>query len=180
MHEGGIASPLIAHWPSVIASRDELRHQPGQLTDIMATCLDVAGADYPSQFRGRAITPLEGVSLVPIFEDRDNKKEALIWEHEGNKAVRKGRWKLVCKHPGDWELYDMVANRTETNDLALQHPKLVEELSTIYDEWAERCGVKQWEHMAASLRRRREELHDPLWPWRKRSVSDEGDKNRNK
>ena len=173
VHEGGIATPLIAHWPSAIKSGNELRHQPGQLTDIMATCLDVAGAAYPSQFRGQVITPLEGASLVPIFQDRDNKKEALIWEHEGNKAVRKGRWKLVCKYPGDWELYDMVANRTETNDLALQHPELVEELSAIYNKWAERCGVKQWDHMTEKLRLRREELGDSRWPWRRRLVSDE-------
>ena len=173
VHEGGIATPLIAHWPSAIKSGNELRHQPGQLTDIMATCLDVAGADYPSQFRGQEITPLEGASLAPIFQDRDNKKQALIWEHEGNKAVRKGRWKLVCKYPGDWELYDMVANRTETNDLALQHPELVEELTAIYNEWAERCGVKEWNHMTEKLRLRREELGDSRWPWRRRLVSDE-------
>ena len=118
VHEGGIATPLIAHWPAVIDDVGALRHGPGQLTDIMATCLDVAGADYPTRFNGNDIIPLEGTSLAPIFHDQPNHKEALIWEHEGNKAVRRGRWKLVCKYPGDWELYDIVANRTETEDLA--------------------------------------------------------------
>ena len=116
VHEGGIATPLIAHWPAAIDDIGALRHGPGQLTDIMATCLDVAGADYPARFNGNDIIPLEGTSLVPIFDDQPNHKEALIWEHEGNKAVRRGRWKLVCKHPGDWELYDIVANRTETEE----------------------------------------------------------------
>ena len=165
VHEGGIATPLIAHWPSVIDEGGALRHQPGQLTDILATCLDVAGADYPTQFNDNDIVPLEGTSIAPIFHDQHNHKDALIWEHEGNKAVRRGRWKLVCKYPGEWELYDLVANRTETDDLAAQHPDVVEELSAIYDEWAERCGVKPWDHIAEKLRSRREKAGN---------VSDEG------
>ena len=156
VHEGGIATPLIAHWPSVIDQGGALRHQPGQLTDIMATCLDVAGADYPTQLNGNDIVPLEGTSLAPIFHGQHNHKEALIWEHEGNKAVRQGHWKLVSKYPSDWELYDLVANRTETNNVAAQHPDVVEELSTIYDAWAERCGVKPWDLIAERLRIRRE------------------------
>ena len=156
VHEGGIATPLIAHWPSVIDDRGALRHQPGQLTDIMATCLDVAGADYPTRFNGNDIVPLEGTSLAPIFHDQPNHKDALIWEHEGNKAVRRGRWKLVCKYPGEWELYDIVANRTETQDLAERHPEIVGELGAIHDAWAERCGVKSWEHVSERLRLVRE------------------------
>ncbi len=151
VHEGGIATPLIAHWPSVIDDRGALRHQPGQLTDIMATCLDVAGADYPTRFNGHDILPLEGASLAPIFHDRPNHKDALIWEHEGNKAVRRGRWKLVCKYPGEWELYDIVANRTETHDLAERHPEIVAELGAIHDAWAERCGVKPWEPLLEKM-----------------------------
>ena len=152
VHEGGIATPLIAHWPAVIDDVGALRHGPGQLTDIMATCLDVAGADYPTRFNGNDIIPLEGTSLAPIFDDQPNHKEALIWEHEGNKAVRRGRWKLVCKYPGDWELYDIVANRTETEDLAAEHPEVVAELGAIHDAWGERCGVKSWEHMLENLK----------------------------
>jgi len=156
VHEGGIATPLIAHWPSVIDDGGALRHEPGQLTDIMATCLDVAGADYPTQFNGNDIVPLEGTSLLPIFHDQPNHKEALIWEHEGNKAIRRGRWKLVCKYPGDWELYDLVENRTETNDLAEEHPEIVDELGAMHDAWAERCGVKPWEQISETLRLRNE------------------------
>ena len=151
VHEGGIATPLIAHWPSAIDDRGALRHQPGQLTDIMATCLDVAGADYPTRFNGHDILPLEGTSLAPIFHDQPNHKDALIWEHEGNRAVRRGRWKLVCKYPGGWELYDIVANRTETHDLAERHPEIVAELGAIHDAWAERCGVKPWEPLLEKM-----------------------------
>ena len=156
VHEGGIATPLIAHWPAAIDDAGALRYRPGQLTDIMATCLDVAGADYPTRFNGNDIIPLEGTSLAPIFDDQPNHKEALIWEHEGNKAVRRGRWKLVCKYPGGWELYDIVANRTETEDLAGRHPEIVKELGAIHDAWAERCGVKSWAHMLANLKAARE------------------------
>ena len=99
VHEGGIATPLIAHWPAAIDDAGALRQGPGQLTDIMATCLDVAGADYATRFNGNDIIPLEGTSPTPIFDDQPNHKESLIWEHEGNKAIRRGRWKLVCKVP---------------------------------------------------------------------------------
>lgn len=147
VHEGGIATPLIVHWPAALNDVGALRHAPGQLTDIMATCVDVAGAEYPTRFDGNDIIPLEGTSLVPIFHDQPNHKEALIWEHEGNKAVRRGRWKLVCKYPGDWELYDIAANRTETANLATHHPEVVAELGAIHDAWAERCGVESWQHL---------------------------------
>ena len=127
----------------------------------MATCLDVADAAYPTHFNGNDILPLEGTSLVPIFHDQDNHKGALIWEHEGNKAVRQGDWKLVCKHLGDWELYNLLENRTETDDLASQYPDVVSELRSIYDAWAERCGVKPWDIITEKLKKRREKAGNP-------------------
>lgn len=152
VHEGGIATPLIAHWPARIGKQGVLRHQPGQLTDIMATCLDVAEARYPETFGGNTIQSLEGTSLAPIFDDQSNGKEALVWEHEGNRAVRKDNWKLVCKYPGDWELYDIVRNRTETDDVAAERPDVVAELEAIYDAWAERCDVVPWARMLEIMR----------------------------
>ena len=152
VHEGGIATPLIAHWPAGIDAHDVLRHQPGQLTDIMATCLDVAATAYPETFGGNAIAPLEGTSLAPLFNGHENGKEALVWEHEGNRAVRKGNWKLVCKYPSDWELYDIVANRTETDNVAGKYPEVVAELEAIYDAWAARCDVKPWANMLDIMR----------------------------
>tara|TARA_Y100001934_G_scaffold280785_1_gene388473 strand:- start:1240 stop:2841 length:1602 start_codon:yes stop_codon:yes gene_type:complete len=152
VHEGGIATPLIAHWPAGVEAKGVLRDQPGQLPDIMATCLDAAGASYPATYSGNDVQPLEGTSLKPIFDGDDNGKQALVWEHEGNRAVRKDNWKLVCKYPGDWELYDIVANRTETDDVAARHPEVVAELSAIYDDWAERCGVAPWSRMLTIMR----------------------------
>jgi arylsulfatase A-like enzyme len=146
VHEGGIGTPLIVHWPGGIAPAHsgKLRHQTGQLPDIMATFLDVAGADYPTERDGQAVQPCEGFSMQPTFDDGDPLRDVLYFEHEGNKCVRRGKWKLETKHPGDWELYDMELDRTELNDLSAQHPEIVAELSALYDAWAARCGVLPW------------------------------------
>jgi arylsulfatase len=112
----------------------------------MATCLDASGTPYPGEYQGREIQPLEGESLLPACRGgRWERSRELFWEHEGNRAVRQGRWKLVSKYPGDWELYDMEEDRTELNDLAARNRPKVEELQALYDPWAERCGVLPWE-----------------------------------
>ncbi len=149
IHEGGIATPLIVHWPIGIdgGHNGQLRHQTGQLPDIMATFLDVAGADYPAERDGHAIPPCEGFSMRPCFDDDPALRDALYWEHEGNRGCRGGKWKLVNKYPGGWELYDMEADRTELNDLAENHPEIVAELSDLYETWADRCGVLAWEEV---------------------------------
>jgi arylsulfatase len=152
VHEGGIATPLIVHWPAGIRARGELRHAPGQLPDIMATILDAAGATYPERHDGRAILPLEGASLVPSFAADQPERGPLFWEHEGNAAVRMGRWKLVRAWPGDWELYDMQADRTELHDLAARQPERVRALAAAYDVWACRCGVQPREPILAYMR----------------------------
>jgi len=144
VHEGGISTPLIVHWPSRIKARGKLRHQPGHLIDIMATCVDIADAKYLSEYKGNKIIPMEGKSLVPAFDNRPIEREAIYWEHEGNRAVRKGKWKLVSRHPGQWELYDLEADRTELNDLAQKYPQRVEQLKAMYESWAARCGVQPW------------------------------------
>jgi arylsulfatase len=111
----------------------------------MATCLDVAGVEYPKTCQGRDITPLEGKSLRPIFEGKTREGHSEIyWEHEGNRAVRQGKWKLVAQHKGNWELYDLEGDRTELNDLAGKHAEKVKELSDKYDRWAGRSGVLPW------------------------------------
>jgi arylsulfatase len=142
VHEGGIATPLIVHWPARIKRGGELRHQPGHVIDIMATCVDVAGAKYPSRYKGKKITPLEGKSLVPTFDDEPIEREAIYWEHEGNRAIRVGKWKLVAKGvEGKWELYDLEADRTELNDLGGRYPARVEEMAAMWDSWARRASV---------------------------------------
>jgi arylsulfatase len=144
VHEGGISTPLIAHWPSRIKARGKLRHQPGHLIDIMATCVDAAHARYPSQYKGNSIIPMEGKSLVPAFDNKPVAREAIYFEHEGNRAVREGKYKLVSRHPGKWELYDLEADRTELNDLSQKFPQKVAQLEQMYEKWASRCGVQPW------------------------------------
>ena len=113
VHEGGISTPFIVHWPAGIA-RPGLVHEPAQLIDITATCIDVAGARYPTEHNGRAVTPPEGVSLRPLITGEGTVAERpMFWEHEGNRAVRLGRWKLVSEYGKPWELYDMEVDRTE-------------------------------------------------------------------
>lgn len=155
VHEGGIATPLIVRWPAGLkTSAGALTHQTGHIVDVMATCLDVAGVGYPETFRGAALSPHEGESLRPILEDRERAgHDALFWEHEGNRAVRRGPWKLVSEYPKGWELYNLETDRTEMHDLAQEHPEVVGELSARYDEWAGRCGVRPWDE----INRRREQ-----------------------
>jgi len=150
VHEGGISTPLIAHWPQGVRARGEWTSQVGHLVDIMATCVDVAGARYPGSFRGNAITPMEGTSLVPILAGGTPSSRAIYFEHEGNRAVRLGRWKLVSRAdedpfawwqradpgPGNWELFDLEADRTETSNLASERPDLVHSLAELWHQWA--------------------------------------------
>ncbi len=138
VHEGGISTPLIAHWPAGIERRGDLEHQPGHLIDLMATCVDVAGADYPTARSGNSITPMEGRSLVPAFLGETMERDAIYWEHEGNRAIRQGKWKLVAKGAnGPWELYDMERDRTEMHDVAEQYPDRVGQLAHLWQQYAE-------------------------------------------
>lgn len=146
VHEGGIATPLIVHWPARVKARGQLRHQPGHLIDLMATCVEVSGAKYPAEYKGRKITPMEGNSLLPAFDDKPIEREAIYFEHERNRAARAGKWKLVAKGgKGPWELYDMQADRTETNNLAEKHPERVKQMAAMWQAWAERANVLPWD-----------------------------------
>ncbi|MBE0537804.1 MAG: arylsulfatase [Phycisphaerae bacterium] len=145
VHEGGIATPLIVHWPRVIKERGALTDQVGHVIDLAATCYDVGGATYPATYHGREIATLDGRSLAPIFRrGKREGHEAVFWEHEGNRAVRRGDWKLVSKHPGQWELYDLKSDRTEVVDLAEKRPDIVKDLKELYRQWAARSQVVPW------------------------------------
>ena len=159
VHEGGIATPFIVHCPSLLKAHGELRHQAAQLPDVMATLLEIAGVDYPKTYQGKTIKPPEGFSLVPTFTNLPHRREVLFWEHEGNKAVRKGPWKLVCKHPKTWELYNVETDRTELSDVAPEHPDIVRDLSTLYTEWAIRCEVAPWQKLQEHRSRKQHAAH---------------------
>jgi arylsulfatase len=148
VHEGGISAPCIVHWPAGMSKRRGIVVRPQHLIDLMPTFVDVAGTEYLKQLSGREIQPTEGQSLVPILRDESGGSAAgnrtLYWEHEGNRAVREGNWKLVGLHGKPWELYDMHADRSELNDLAAKEPERVKEMATKYDAWAKRCNVLPW------------------------------------
>lgn len=143
VHEGGISTPLIAHWPAHIQRKGEFEDTPAHLIDLMATAVDLADANYPSEFHdGNKIRPMEGKSLVTAFDGKEIDRDAIYWEHEGNRAIRVGDMKLVAKGANaEWELYDLSEDRSEQNDLALSKPEVVADLSDKWNAWAERAYV---------------------------------------
>ncbi|MEV4799442.1 arylsulfatase [Nonomuraea sp. NPDC049421] len=141
VHEGGIATPFIAHWPAGDLAGGRIIRTPFQLTDVLPTLLDATGAAYPEERRGHAIPPYEGRSMLAALRGTPVSEAWLFWEHLGNAAVRQGPWKLVREHAGPWELYNMDTDRSELTDLAPHHPALAEELAEAYQQWADRVGV---------------------------------------
>jgi arylsulfatase len=143
-HEGGISTPFIVSWPARVKSPAVI-HEPFQLVDITATIAEIAGAVFPSERDGKPAPTPEGESFHALIEGRTyTKSKPLFWEHEGNRAVRMGSWKLVGEHDRPWELYNMMEDRTELSDLAPANPSRVNELDAVYRDWAARCGVLAW------------------------------------
>ncbi len=146
MHEGGISTPLIVRWPAQIQQTGGWTNQTGHVIDLMATCVDVSKAKYPTMKNGQKITPLAGKSLLPTFQNpKKTEQRTLYWEHEGNKAIRQGDWKLVKQHKQDWELYNLNRDRSELTNLAKVHPELVSTLSKSWNTWAQKSNVVPWE-----------------------------------
>lgn len=140
VHEGGISSPLIAHWPKGIRARGAIRREPAHLVDIMATCATVSGARYPD-----SAPPMEGVNIMPVFDGAAVPERALFWEHEGNRAVTVGNWKAVAKGPGGgWELYNLKSDRVESRDLAGEQPRRLRDLVLRWEAYAKRANVLPW------------------------------------
>jgi len=148
VHEGGIATPLIAHWPAGIRDGGRLTHEVGHLVDIMATCCDVGQAIYPPAVEGRVIHAPRGTSLAPVLAGGSlGLDRTLYWEHERHAAVRQGKWKLVTLNAADeaaWELYDMTTDRSELHDLAAAQPERAAELKRLWTAWAKETNVLPW------------------------------------
>lgn len=163
MHEGGIATPLIACWPGQIPAGALQHQQTGHVKDLMATCLEAAGVAQPASRAGRAALPSDSSSLLAAMRDPGfSRNEALYWEHEGNRAVREGNWKLVSvynniheemnrvgtgRRTGHWELYDLANDRTELRNLAAANPDRVQAMAARYQQWASELGVRDWESL---------------------------------
>ena len=145
--EGGIATPLIAYWPKGIEPglRGSIVREPGHLVDVMPTITELTGAKYPTRFEGHDILPMSGRSFAPAFAgQRLTRSTPIFWEHEGNKAVRDGKWKLVAQFQQPWQLYDMDSDRTETRNLATAHPDIATRMAQQWDQWAARSFVDTW------------------------------------
>ena len=142
-YEGGIATPLIVHWPEGITIQDgTIVAHPGHVIDIFPTALELAMAKHPTTYNGMITVPLEGRSLVPLFEGKKLNDEPIIyWEHYGSRAVRRGDWKLVALQNGPWELYNLAQDRTETKNLAAEHTQTLLSLRQLWLSWASRTQV---------------------------------------
>jgi arylsulfatase A-like enzyme len=145
-HEGGVATPLIVHWPAGVKGRGELRHAPGHLIDIAPTCLAAAGLPADA---------MEGQSLLPVFAADGKADRTLFWEHEGNRAVRRGNYKLVAIHDSPWELYDMGKDRSELKDLSATMPEKTAQLRRVYEAWAKRVGARPWNEVNVKKKKKK-------------------------
>jgi arylsulfatase len=144
-YEGGISTPAIVHWPAGIpkSAHGQFAGEPAHLLDVLPTLLDLTATTYPSTDTRK----LEGQSILPMIKGHPGHPDrTFCWEHEGNRAIRKGKWKLVtlANSKTGWELYDIDSDRSESHNLAAKHPDIVKELSAAYDAWAQRCGVVPW------------------------------------
>lgn len=148
VHEGGISTPFIVSYPGKIKEGKLNTKAVGHIIDLMPTLLDFAGGSYPSVFNGNQIPSMEGISLKPILEGKEFRREQpLFWEHEGNRAIRKGDMKLVSQYDYKarqfmpWELYNVKNDRSELNDLSQMNPKIKNRMISEYEQWANRIGV---------------------------------------
>ena len=144
-HEGGIISPLIVHWPAGIVDKGRRISDTTHINDLMPTCLELAGAAYPKTYNGIDLDPLDGKSIIPFLKgDSHNEDPLHFWEHQGNRAVRHGDWKLVALHKGEWELYNLGTDPFELNNLIDEYPEKASALLSQYESWAKEHGVSPW------------------------------------
>ena len=152
IHEGGISTPFVVQWKNGIRDAGVLRHTPVHFIDIFPTLLQLAGGTYPGENEGKPLIALQGESLVESFTVRDGEQEwerkaPIFWEHEGNCGVRLGRYKLVRKYPGPYELYDMEEDRTELHDISGEEKETARKLKALFYDWMQRTRVKDWDEV---------------------------------
>ncbi|MEN9020100.1 MAG: sulfatase/phosphatase domain-containing protein, partial [Verrucomicrobiales bacterium] len=141
--EGGITSPFIVSWPGRINTPGGLVRQPSHLIDIMATLCDIGQSDYPASWKGKPITPSQGVSLRPLLEGQPfTRSEPIYWQWRKGRAIRKNQWKLVS-HGGPWELYDIAKDRTEMRDVSHLQAGVTRHLADLWEKWAEEVGLRE-------------------------------------
>ena len=140
---GGTATPMIVQWPAGLKTNPgSVTHQPVHVIDMMATCMELAGATYPTTYKGNSIKPMESNSLKPILDGQIREQtNPIYWEHEGGRAVRLGDWKLVSLKGGSWQLFNMATDLSETKNVAVENPEKVTELKTLWNAWAVRMGL---------------------------------------
>jgi len=135
-HKGGSCTPLIAYWPKGIKGENRISHEPGHFIDIMPTLVEATGADYPTIFDGQDVIPMQGRSLMPIFQQKKPAdRGAVFWDYSRGKGVRFGKWRLVSDNNEPWCLYDMTVDKTETNDLVKEFPEIARKLEVMYLDW---------------------------------------------
>jgi arylsulfatase len=135
VHEGGISTPLIVHWPLGFRAKGELRHTPAHVIDIVPTLLELAGVEKPKEWNGQPVPTPPGRSLVPaLAADQIIARDSLWWLHEGHRAIRVGDWKLVAAKGDPWELYDLKVDRAEQQNLATQMPDKARELEQAWQQ----------------------------------------------
>ena len=182
IHEGGIATPFVVHWPKGIEGKynGQIYRKPAHLVDVMATAVELGKADYNKLIsRNKKIQPLEGQSLVPTFQLLDNRRKPIYWEHEANIGMRDGKWKLVAKTKegndpsiGKLELYDIESDRSESNDLSAQYPELTKKMFDQWMLWANRVQVfpldaREYNVRANESRKKEEHI------WQKRRMDNQ-------
>lgn len=147
VHEGGIRTPFIVHWPVGNLVQGGIVDQAFQLTDVFPTILEAVGVEYPAEYQGRPVPRAEGRTMLSALRGTAVEDVCLAWEHVGNAALRMGRWKLVREYPQPWELYDIERDLAEAFDLGSAHASVRDALATEWQRWADRVGVLPWERM---------------------------------
>jgi arylsulfatase len=154
-YEGGISTPLIAHWPRGIdpSLNGTFVREMSHLIDVVPTLLELTGTKYPASYNGHELVPLQGRSFAPSFRSQAlHRSGPLFWEYAGNRAVNDGRWKLVANYRESWELYDLANDRSEAQDLAASQPDRVQRMAAQWDAWAARSFVDNWADLPGGRR----------------------------